>query len=412
MNCWNCGTEIPADARFCASCGADQQAPQTPPQSEEPQTPPPGGGSAWIPGGPADGGPVNNGPMPENGNEMILKIFAGVCAVLYGVAAVRGIIGVFQGIFSFLFDFFYIPTLINVVFGVLGTVLFVWMALVMVMFLLKRTPQNTDGLLMLLAIGAVGIAAVRLVSLIFSLILHPYRAGALIGSFFLAVLAAVAAVAGVYAILRFLLGEFPLVGKTQDELKQELQNTLAGLGQTANEAAQGAKASWDERKAQQAPGQPPYAQQPYAQQSGQPVPPPPTGYAPFRLKADRSLIAYILLSIVTCGIYSWYFIYCLARDVNIACAGDGKQTAGLVKLILLSFITCGIYGIYWYYSLGNRLAANAPRYGMNFQENGTTVLLWMVLGSLLCGLGSFIAVHIIIKNTNAICAAYNYQHGI
>ena len=39
------------------------------------------------------------------------------------------------------------------------------------------------------------------------------------------------------------------------------------------------------------------------------TPPPPQGYAPFRPKADRSLIAYILLTFITCGIYGWYFIY-------------------------------------------------------------------------------------------------------
>ena len=128
--------------------------------------------------------------------------------------------------------------------------------------------------------------------------------------------------------------------------------------------------------------------------------------------SDRSLIAYILLTFITCGIYGWYFIYALARDVNAVCAGDGKSTAGLIKLILLSMITCGFYGIYWYYSLGNRLAENAPRYGLNFQENGTTVLLWYLVGLLACGIGPFVAMHIIIKNANALCGAYNYQHGI
>ena len=154
--------------------------------------------------------------------------------------------------------------------------------------------------------------------------------------------------------------------------------------------------------AQPGPGGPQYQQ----------TPPPPPGYAPFRLKADRSLIAYILLNFLTCGIYSWYFIYALARDVNAACAGDGRSTAGLLKLILLSFITCGFYSLYWYYALGNRLAANASRYGLAFQENGSTVLLWQFIGALLCGIGPFVAMHIIIKNTNSLCGAYNYQHGI
>ncbi len=130
------------------------------------------------------------------------------------------------------------------------------------------------------------------------------------------------------------------------------------------------------------------------------------------LKTDRSLLLYILLSLVTCGIYSFYFLYRLAQDVNVACDGDGEETPGLVALILLSLVTCGIYGWYWYYKLGNRLANNAPRFGMTFQENGTTVLLWDLFGMLLCGVGPLIGLYIIIKNTNAICYAYNRTHGL
>ncbi len=131
-----------------------------------------------------------------------------------------------------------------------------------------------------------------------------------------------------------------------------------------------------------------------------------------RLKDDRGLVSYILLSIITCGIYSCYFIYKMAKDVNIACDGDGEKTAGLVAFILLSFITCGIYALFWYYNLGNRLAANAHRYQMTFQENGTTVLLWLIFGSVLCGIGLFVAMYILIKNSNRICYAYNKANGL
>ena len=130
------------------------------------------------------------------------------------------------------------------------------------------------------------------------------------------------------------------------------------------------------------------------------------------LKADRSLVLLILLNMITCGIYGYFFIYQLAQDVNVACEGDGESTPGLLQLILLSIITCGIYSWVWYYKLGNRLSANAPRYGLNFQENGTTVLLWLILGSFLCGIGSFVGIYIVIKNTNTLCGAYNTANGL
>lgn len=133
---------------------------------------------------------------------------------------------------------------------------------------------------------------------------------------------------------------------------------------------------------------------------------------PQMLMDNRSLGIYILLSLVTCGIYSLYFTYKMAHDVNIACAGDDENTAGLVVYILLSIITCGIYCFYWQYKIGNRLAANAPRYGLHFQENGTTVLMWDIFGAVLCCVGPFIAMNILIKNTNAICRAYNRSIGL
>lgn len=125
------------------------------------------------------------------------------------------------------------------------------------------------------------------------------------------------------------------------------------------------------------------------------------------LKDDRSLGTYIVLTIVTCGIYSWWFIHSIAEDLNAACEGDGESTPGLAQYILLSFFTCGIYNLWWIYKVGNRLAANAPRYNMRFQENGTTLLMWYIVGCLICGIGSFVAIHVMIKNSNALFRAYN-----
>lgn len=127
------------------------------------------------------------------------------------------------------------------------------------------------------------------------------------------------------------------------------------------------------------------------------------------LKTDRSLVLYILLGILTCGIYQLYVFYTIMRDVNVACDGDGRHTPGLLEFILFGILTCGIYDLYWFYSVGNRLADNAPRYGLHFQENGTTLLLWMLIGSLLCFIGSYVGIYFLLNNVNAICSAYNQQ---
>lgn len=130
------------------------------------------------------------------------------------------------------------------------------------------------------------------------------------------------------------------------------------------------------------------------------------------LNEKRSLLLFVLLNIITCGFYTFYFVYTASRDVNIACEGDGEYTSGLLKYIILSILTCGIYSVYWNYALANRLASNGQRYGYTIQENGSSFLLWLILGWWVCGLGYFVARNIIIKNLNKICRGYNQQNPI
>ena len=135
-------------------------------------------------------------------------------------------------------------------------------------------------------------------------------------------------------------------------------------------------------------------------------------YGRQHLKDDRSLVVSILLTIITVGIYYFYFIYRLAKDTNIACADDGMNTRGLALYLVLSIITCGIYSLYWEYTLMERIAGNAPAYGIEITEKGSTVLLWDVLGYITCSIGRFIALHIIIKNSNKLFHAYNEKYGL
>lgn len=131
-----------------------------------------------------------------------------------------------------------------------------------------------------------------------------------------------------------------------------------------------------------------------------------------RLTTDRSLLAYVLLTLITCGIYGYYFIYKLAKDINVACADDGERTPGLATYIIFSFLTCGFYDLYWEYKIANRIADNGPKYDISFSENGSSVLLWRIFGSLICLIGTFVGVNILITNANRICKAYNDKHNV
>ena len=124
------------------------------------------------------------------------------------------------------------------------------------------------------------------------------------------------------------------------------------------------------------------------------------------VNTNRSLFKYIFFTIFTCGLYALYFIHALARDLNTVCDGDGEHTAGLFAYIFFSIFTCGLYTFYWNYKVAERIYNNSERYGVKVSENGTTVLLWLVVGTAICFIARLLAYSIIMKNANKITRAY------
>ena len=129
------------------------------------------------------------------------------------------------------------------------------------------------------------------------------------------------------------------------------------------------------------------------------------------LKTNRGLLMYILLTSVTCGIYSFFWIHGIAKDLNVACQGDGKHTRGLLGYILLTTITCGIYALVWQYGVCERIAQNCYRRNIAAPVDGGKYLLWSLVGSMLCGIGPFVALHKLCVGMNTVCAAYNTGAG-
>lgn len=66
---------------------------------------------------------------------------------------------------------------------------------------------------------------------------------------------------------------------------------------------------------------------------------------------ERSIALYIVLSVVTCGLFAIYWIFTLNDDMNQI----SEREASGVLVFLLMIITCGIYGLYWAYKLGQSI---------------------------------------------------------
>lgn len=384
--------------------------------------PTPGNGPANGPvGGPPPVPPTPAQPAgaaPANGGvsyDLLLKIFASLCAVVSVITALKHVGYVFNNL-RLVLGYQEFASLLYIPANLIGLVGYLALALSLLLMAFRRTKENTSAL----AFGIAGGAALALVSnllgwvlsILINIIVYQFFTFRMLLSAFGDVLGCVfwlaVCLGGVWGIL-VLMKQAPDYKTIMNDpagkfavLMDALKKGAGEVQQQAGAAAASAKSAYDAHQAQQQAQAAQYQAQ--AQAAGYPV--------ATRIPTNRSLIAYILLSIITCGIYSYYFIYSIARDVNTMCRDDGEKTGGLLAFILLSFVTCGFYGLYWEYKLGNRLAANAPRYGITFQENGTSVLLWYLVGSLLCGIGPFIAMHILIKNTNALAAAYNAHNGL
>lgn len=139
----------------------------------------------------------------------------------------------------------------------------------------------------------------------------------------------------------------------------------------------------------------------------------PVATAPARqLKTNKSLGKYILLSIVTLGIYSIVFHSSISESINEAASKyDGKKTMHFCLLFfLVGPITFGIADLVWFHRLSDRLGAEAARRGLDlgFKFDSGTFWLWGILGSLIV-VGPFIYYHRLCKIVNAICADYNVR---
>ncbi len=121
---------------------------------------------------------------------------------------------------------------------------------------------------------------------------------------------------------------------------------------------------------------------------------------------QKSFLTFLLLSIITCGIYSYYYLYRMTQDINQMAGDDGYYTDPVVA-VLLTIVTCGFYSWYWLYQQGNRMKRLADCNNVPCDENGTAYLLWAIIGSLLCGIGTLIAHFLMIRNFNNLAAAYN-----
>lgn len=98
----------------------------------------------------------------------------------------------------------------------------------------------------------------------------------------------------------------------------------------------------------------------------------------------KNIVTCIILSIVTCGIYGIYWLYCIISDINTI-SGDPDSMSPIV-VILLSYVTCGIYLFYWIYKAGALLDQKAVESG---RASESRAILYLILTLCLCGIVAY-----------------------
>lgn len=94
---------------------------------------------------------------------------------------------------------------------------------------------------------------------------------------------------------------------------------------------------------------------------------------------QRSIPVCILLSLVTCGIYSIYWYYTIAEGFQ-QCQTQSKLSTTAGMTILLNIVTCGIYGIYAYYKWGQATSEIYASRGLPPSDKGVLYIVLAIFG--------------------------------
>ena len=127
-----------------------------------------------------------------------------------------------------------------------------------------------------------------------------------------------------------------------------------------------------------------------------------------QLKTNKGLIKFILLSLITFGIYAIVVMSSVSNDINIiASRYDGKKTMHFCLLIfIVAPITFGIGAIVWSHKISARIGNELQRRNIAYSFGAADFWLWGVLGSLIF-IGPFVYAHKLFKATNLLCEHYN-----
>lgn len=97
-----------------------------------------------------------------------------------------------------------------------------------------------------------------------------------------------------------------------------------------------------------------------------------------RVPSERSPLKVLLLLVLTCGLYYFYWVYVTSREID-EFLGE-SDIPPVVHLLLLVF-TATLWGFVWDYQAGRKLVRMQQRAGLPVQDNSLLYLVLDILGA-------------------------------
>lgn len=127
-----------------------------------------------------------------------------------------------------------------------------------------------------------------------------------------------------------------------------------------------------------------------------------------KLRTNRGLLKFILLSLITFGIYAIVVLSHISTEINtIATKHDQKNTMHYcLVFFLLGPITLQIFTLIWWSKLSSRMGQELTTRNIDYKFGAGQYWGWGFFGSLIV-VGPFIYYYKLFKAMNLLCADYN-----
>ena len=127
-------------------------------------------------------------------------------------------------------------------------------------------------------------------------------------------------------------------------------------------------------------------------------------------RTNRGMVKFVLLSLITFGIYGIVCLSNISSEINIIARKDGKTTTHFCLMyFVFSWLTLGIAPLVWYTRISDRIGTELCRRNIAYSFGAGTFWGWCILGSLLFGIGPFVYTHKLMKAMNLLAADYNVR---